>query len=1666
VETTVTFTVTGTATEGSDYAAIGTTVVFPAMSTAQTIAVAVTQDNIVETGGETVTVTLAGTNTAVTVGAGNAATVTIADNDASEVTIAATTQASEEGPADGLFTLTLSNPVSVETTVTFTVTGTATEGSDYAAIGTTVVFPAMSTAQTIAVAVTQDNIVETGGETVTVTLAGTNTAVTVGAGNAATVTIADNDASEVTIAATTQASEEGPADGLFTLTLSNPVSVETTVTFTVTGTATEGSDYAAIGTTVVFPAMSTAQTIAVAVTQDNIVETGGETVTVTLAGTNTAVTVGAGNAATVTIADNDASEVTIAATTQASEEGPADGLFTLTLSNPVSVETTVTFTVTGTATEGSDYAAIGTTVVFPAMSTAQTIAVAVTQDNIVETGGETVTVTLAGTNTAVTVGAGNAATVTIADNDASEVTIAATTQASEEGPADGLFTLTLSNPVSVETTVTFTVTGTATEGSDYAAIGTTVVFPAMSTAQTIAVAVTQDNIVETGGETVTVTLAGTNTAVTVGAGNAATVTIADNDASEVTIAATTQASEEGPADGLFTLTLSNPVSVETTVTFTVTGTATEGSDYAAIGTTVVFPAMSTAQTIAVAVTQDNIVETGGETVTVTLAGTNTAVTVGAGNAATVTIADNDASEVTIAATTQASEEGPADGLFTLTLSNPVSVETTVTFTVTGTATEGSDYAAIGTTVVFPAMSTAQTIAVAVTQDNIVETGGETVTVTLAGTNTAVTVGAGNAATVTIADNDASEVTIAATTQASEEGPADGLFTLTLSNPVSVETTVTFTVTGTATEGSDYAAIGTTVVFPAMSTAQTIAVAVTQDNIVETGGETVTVTLAGTNTAVTVGAGNAATVTIADNDASEVTIAATTQASEEGPADGLFTLTLSNPVSVETTVTFTVTGTATEGSDYAAIGTTVVFPAMSTAQTIAVAVTQDNIVETGGETVTVTLAGTNTAVTVGAGNAATVTIADNDASEVTIAATTQASEEGPADGLFTLTLSNPVSVETTVTFTVTGTATEGSDYAAIGTTVVFPAMSTAQTIAVAVTQDNIVETGGETVTVTLAGTNTAVTVGAGNAATVTIADNDASEVTIAATTQASEEGPADGLFTLTLSNPVSVETTVTFTVTGTATEGSDYAAIGTTVVFPAMSTAQTIAVAVTQDNIVETGGETVTVTLAGTNTAVTVGAGNAATVTIADNDASEVTIAATTQASEEGPADGLFTLTLSNPVSVETTVTFTVTGTATEGSDYAAIGTTVVFPAMSTAQTIAVAVTQDNIVETGGETVTVTLAGTNTAVTVGAGNAATVTIADNDASEVTIAATTQASEEGPADGLFTLTLSNPVSVETTVTFTVTGTATEGSDYAAIGTTVVFPAMSTAQTIAVAVTQDNIVETGGETVTVTLAGTNTAVTVGAGNAATVTIADNDASEVTIAATTQASEEGPADGLFTLTLSNPVSVETTVTFTVTGTATEGSDYAAIGTTVVFPAMSTAQTIAVAVTQDNIVETGGETVTVTLAGTNTAVTVGAGNAATVTIADNDASEVTIAATTQASEEGPADGLFTLTLSNPVSVETTVTFTVTGTATEGSDYAAIGTTVVFPAMSTAQTIAVAVTQDNIVETGGETVTVTLAGTNTAVTVGAGNAATVTIADNDHDAVYTVEPAQNVDSYT
>jgi gliding motility-associated-like protein len=134
------------------------------------------------------------------------------------------------------------------------------------------------------------------------------------------------------------------------------------------------------------------------------------------------------------------------------------------------------------------------------------------------------------------------------------------------------------------------------------------------------------------------------------------------------------------------------------------------------------------------------------------------------------------------------------------------------------------------------------------------------------------------------------------------------------------------------------------------------------------------------------------------------------------------------------------------------------------------------------------------------------------------------------------------------------------------------------------------------------------------------------------------------------------------------------------------------------------------------------------------------------------------------------------------------------------------------------------------------------------------------------------------------------------------------------------------------------------------------------------------------------------------------------------------------------------------------------------VEVVDDHASEVIVMATDQASE--PSDnGLFTLNLSHPVCFATTVTFTINGTASEGIDYSTIGTQVTIPAGSTSITVPVIVIDDNLVESGGETVIITLTGTNNTVTIGTTNQATITISDNDHNSVYAVEPTQNIDSY-
>jgi hypothetical protein len=409
-------------------------------------------------------------------------------------------------------------------------------------------------------------------------------------------------------------------------------------------------------------------------------------------------------------------------------------------------------------------------------------------------------------------------------------------------------------------------------------------------------------------------------------------------------------------------------------------------------------------------------------------------------------------------------EGGNNGSFTITLNTPSSTASTVTFTLTGTAINGTDYNTIAGTAVIPAGALTVTVPLTVIDDNATEPT-ETVIVTLQSATGGVTID-NTPQTLNIADNDAAgPVSQASVTNIvnATEGGANGSFMVTLTNPSSVATTVMFTLTGSAINGTDYNTITGTAVIPAAAITVTIPVIPIDDNVTEPT-ETVVITLQSATGGVTVD-NTPKTLNIIDNDvANTVSQASVTNIVDatEGGANGSFMITLNNPSSAASTVTFTLAGSAINGTDYNTITGTAVIPAGSLTVTIPVVAIDDNIMEAV-ETVGIILQSATNNVTVD-NTPKTLNILDNDPSQASVTGLVNATEGG-ANGSFTITLTNPSSAATTVVFTLTGTAVNGTDYNAISGTAVIPAGSLTVTVPVIVTDDHVAEPT-ETVVITL------------------------------------------------------------------------------------------------------------------------------------------------------------------------------------------------------------------------------------------------------------------------------------------------------------------------------------------------------------------------------------------------------------------------------------------------------------------------------------------------------------------------------------------------------------------------------------------------------------------------
>jgi gliding motility-associated-like protein len=369
---------------------------------------------------------------------------------------------------------------------------------------------------------------------------------------------------------------------------------------------------------------------------------------------------------------------------------------------------------------------------------------------------------------------------------------------------------------------------------------------------------------------------------------------------------------------------------------------------------------------------------------------------------------------------------------------------------------------------------------------------------------------------------------------------------------------------------DYSSTTGTLTFAGNSgETHTITVPTIDDNLLETT-ENYVVNLSGvSNTLVTYEAQGAGTIT--DNDAASLAIDDVTV--DEGVGTATFTVTLSGNVQDQFNVNYATSdnGSALEGSDYIASSGFITFPANSTdgaIQTFLISITDDVTVEST-ETYTATLTGISGGLVTVSDDTALGSILDNDVSSVSIVATSQAMEPA-TNGVFTVSLSNPVSIDTKISYTVSGIAISGVDFVSLSGTVTIPANTLTSTIVVQVIDDSTIEKD-ESVIINLSNTNNVVTVvSTGYAAELNISDNDVASITINSVSTEEDNLSGEVTFKVTLTGILQDAFSIDYaTIDGTATlADNDYVSGSGTLIFNPGINSRTISVVVNPDKKVE------------------------------------------------------------------------------------------------------------------------------------------------------------------------------------------------------------------------------------------------------------------------------------------------------------------------------------------------------------------------------------------------------------------------------------------------------------------------------------------------------------------
>jgi Calx-beta domain len=505
---------------------------------------------------------------------------------------------------------------------------------------------------------------------------------------------------------------------------------------------------------------------------------------------------------------------------------------------------------------------------------------------------------------------------------------------------------------------------------------------------------------------------------------------------------------------------------------------------------------------------------------------------------------------------------------------------------------------------------------------------------------------------------------------------------------------------------------------------------------------------------------------------------------EGGTNGSFRVVLSSAFPRTVDLAYTISGTATATTDYVPLTGTVSIPAGSVTGTITVIAADDSTPESPAETVVLTLQSTKdyrVVTTSGANANASAEITINDKVGVVSIETVSGQTTGRENptsvttAAMTVTLRNPTTLlpiteptglsAITVGYSISGTASNGSDYQTLTGSVVIPAGLNHATITVTPIDDIAPETS-ESVILTLSpGEGYTVSNTAGTA-TVSIADDEPTVGIVKAPDAA--EGGSNGVFTVGYLPPaLNRDITVDLTYSGTATTG-DYTSSAssgtpTAVIIKAGEFSSTVTIAAIDDTTPE-GTETVIATITPKPAIYTVGVASA-TMNITDNEP-VLKMIKVTDTTEDGTTAGSFRVFYESAVvarDIIVNLSYPTTTATAKAADFAsALPTTVTILTGTRTITFTTPLAVYDGVTEGNETLECKIDANASSYTVDStSGSATLTIADK-IPTFTMSSNLDALEGSTTNkGVFVITSSFAPLLPLTVPYTITGTATPGA-----------------------------------------------------------------------------------------------------------------------------------------------------------------------------------------------------------------------------------------------------------------------------------------------------------------